>query len=133
MPTAKAVLKIVKKICDSTLKTKDNLRKHMLTHPTGDEELLQCQRCDVKFTRKTSYRRHMKRHKIEASGERFKCPFCPKAFVEKGYLRKHSVVHSGDHPYQCSLCDKRFKYDSNRSAHVKTAHANIKGYLELLK
>lgn len=49
----------------------------------------------------------------------YKCTLCPKAFVRKGCLKRHLIVHSDASPYQCYVCGKAFKMESYLVKHVK--------------
>jgi len=50
------------------------------------------------------------------------CQVCSKVFSTKSSLKTHEVVHTGERPYACEQCDKRFIYASNKSIHINQAH-----------
>ena len=46
------------------------------------------------------------------------CEVCDKAFKLKHHLVEHSRLHSGEKPYRCDSCGKRFRHSGSYSQHM---------------
>ncbi|XP_069478569.1 zinc finger and BTB domain-containing protein 8A isoform X2 [Ambystoma mexicanum] len=53
---------------------------------------------------------------------RFKCPFCTHMVKRKADLKRHLRCHTGERPYPCEACGKRFTRLEHLRSHFRTIH-----------
>ncbi|KAK6473245.1 vascular endothelial zinc finger 1-like isoform X1 [Huso huso] len=69
---------------------------------------------------------HLNRHKLSHSDEKpFECPICQQRFKRKDRMTYHVRSHEGgiNKPYICSVCGKGFSRPDHLSCHVKHVHS----------
>ena len=57
------------------------------------------------------------------------CFACPKAFNHKWMLDRHILTHTGEQPFACSICLRRFSLQASCLRHVRHVHKNVDGLI----
>nr|XP_020480390.1 zinc finger E-box-binding homeobox 1 isoform X2 [Monopterus albus] len=115
--------------CARGYKRYSSLKDHIKYRHEQTEESFSCPECSYSFAYRAQLERHMtvhkggrdQRHTTQLGGNRkFKCTECGKAFKYKHHLKEHLRIHSGEKPYECSNCKKRFSHSGSYSSHISS-------------
>lgn len=101
--------------CELGFSRKDNFKRHMRLH---DITQIDRMRACPHCDRKVSddnFARHVRRHSAN-----LQCKMCDRTFNTKSSLQRHTRIHTGVKPFECPVCMKRFTQSSNMKIHVLT-------------
>ncbi|KAH8355971.1 hypothetical protein KR200_004486, partial [Drosophila serrata] len=77
-----------------------------------------CKYCGQRFGNCNLRLRHERNHNPRP--RQYKCPICDKGFQEKKTLQNHAVVHTGEHPFHCELCQTHFGRMTSLKTHLRS-------------
>ncbi|XP_063701567.1 zinc finger protein 761-like [Culicoides brevitarsis] len=104
--------------CNKSFFSKYNLEKHEFIHKPDEEKPFRCRECGKGFGDKHKFQQHLACHDTKTSNL-YCCPTCGKGMKYKQSLETHMRIHTGDTPYECQVCGKKFADRGNYRQHLK--------------
>lgn len=92
-------------------------------------ESFECPTCSKWIRHRKQFRYHLLTHAADVHPQKKACEVCGK-YVYKRYLKDHMFVHTGELPYSCEFCDRKYAARTNLIIHRKKKHADQLQVLE---
>ncbi|XP_065705564.1 zinc finger and BTB domain-containing protein 46 isoform X1 [Patagioenas fasciata] len=93
----------------------------------------QCSQCPASFTLKSNMDQHEKTvhfnfNEFTVIRKKFKCPYCSFSAMHQCILKRHMRSHTGERPYPCEICGKKFTRREHMKRHT-LVHSKDKKYV----
>lgn len=104
--------------CESSFKSRQSLKVHLLKHSVGKAKSLQCHVCGWVSIYRQQYYEHIKAHSAKRNLE---CFHCGKKFTKKSLIILHLQTHLSQRNFKCNVddCQKAFKTYNSYYAHKR--------------
>ena len=100
-------------VCNRQFPFSSQLKDHKKSHFQQKPHWCSFPNCNTTATHLYDVKKHERSHKRT----NLKCPRCTYETTDTRNLKQHSRKHTGEEPYQCSKCKKRFKYSVQKIRH----------------
>ncbi|EDW52947.1 zinc finger protein 771 [Drosophila sechellia] len=96
---------------------------HAEQDPYGRNKTFYCPNCGNCYSAAGSLKLHMRaclRQRNEISSDERKCKVCSKVFNSVAYLKEHMMRHTGEQPFRCPRCYRKFVEEGKYTAHMES-------------
>ncbi|XP_028158561.1 zinc finger protein 676-like [Ostrinia nubilalis] len=110
-------------MCNKGYPTKEAMQDHFNYQHLG-KTAHKCPVCEKPLASRANVEKHMMRvhGKKKEKPRNHVCHVCKKGFTDKKALNQHLVIHSGDRPLACDVCQQTFKHKASLYTHRKRVH-----------
>jgi uncharacterized Zn-finger protein len=64
--------------------------------------------------------------RVHTGDKPYHCEICKKKFSNSSDLRRNQRMHTDEKPYSCDLCPKKFSQSANLLTHKRVHHYHLK-------
>lgn len=106
-----------------------HLERHLLLHE--EREKIKCKYCPKLFFYAHTLDIHTKRvHEKTLPSRNFKylCNLCGRGVASQAELERHNLTHTGEKPYHCEKCDKKYRTKAMLRTHDSRIHMDVRNF-----
>ncbi|RVE46028.1 hypothetical protein evm_009308 [Chilo suppressalis] len=110
-------------MCNKGYPTKESMQDHFNYQHLGKTSH-KCPICDKPIASRANVEKHIMRvhGQKKEKPRKHVCQICDKGFTDKKALNQHEVIHSGERPLTCDICQQTFKQKASLYTHRKRVH-----------
>ena len=102
--------------CNSRFKQLSEANKHV--KQVHEDPTFNCSQCNAILSSNNLFTKHTE--SVHDNIKNWKCKLCPYAAYSKGHFMSHMRMHTGEKPFVCNICLKRFSQSAHLKTHSKT-------------